>query len=247
MENLLYQFGGLPVHPLVVHFAVVLFPLATISVIASVYIPKYRQKYMRASLLGTFLGLGAVVVAKQSGEQLAANIGTPAEHAKYGNLLPYIALALFISAFLFNRAHIKRSGVDVLGNVTAVLGVLSLIGTLIVGHTGAQAVWKGRLPQPTPTRSAAKSTSAQSSTATTKSGAKYTLAVVKKHNSPSSCWTVINKNVYNLTQWIDQHPGGPAVIKQLCGRDGTALFTSQHGGQSSPATALANFKIGRLG
>ena len=248
MEKLLYQFGGLPVHPLVVHFAVVLFPLATLSVITSVYIPKYRQKYMRASLFGLFLGFGAVVIAKQSGEQLAANIGTPAEHAKYGNVLPLIAFAFFISAFLFNRAHVRRSGVDVLGNVTAILGVLSLIGTLVVGHTGAQAVWKGRLPQATASPTPTKTTSANSApTKSTTSSSKYTMASVRKHNSPSSCWVVIKGNVYDLTKWINRHPGGPTFIKQMCGRDGTSDFTSQHGGQSGPAASLKGFKLGPLG
>lgn len=243
MEKLFYQFGGLPIHPLVVHFAVVLFPLAILSVIASIYSPKYRQKYMRASLFGTFIGFGAVVIAKQSGEQLAANIGTPVEHARYGNLLPYIALAFFISAFLFNRAHVRRSGVDVLGNVTAILGVFSLIGTLVVGHTGAQAVWKGRLPQASATPSATKTPAVSSK----KSTSTYTMAMVRKHKTPSSCWTVIKGNVYDLTKWINRHPGGPTFIKQMCGKDGTLDFTSQHGGQSSPAAYLKEFKLGPLG
>ena len=34
--------------------------------------------------------------------------------------------------------------------------------------------------------------------------------------------------------------------EQACGRDGTALFTSQHGGQGGPAAILAQFQIGTL-
>ncbi|NCW34671.1 MAG: cytochrome b5 domain-containing protein, partial [Actinobacteria bacterium] len=50
MSSLLDTFQGLPVHPLVVHFAVVLLPLATISTMISVFIPRYRKSYAFASV-----------------------------------------------------------------------------------------------------------------------------------------------------------------------------------------------------
>ena len=63
MSSLLDTFQGLPVHPLVVHFAVVLLPLATFSTMISVFIPRYRKNYAFASVVGVFLGTGAAVVA----------------------------------------------------------------------------------------------------------------------------------------------------------------------------------------
>ena len=81
MSSLLDTFQGLPVHPLVVHFAVVLLPLATISTMISVFIPRYRKSYAFASVIGVFLGTGAAVVAEQSGEALSARVGLPQEHA----------------------------------------------------------------------------------------------------------------------------------------------------------------------
>lgn len=74
----------------------------------------------------------------------------------------------------------------------------------------------------------------------------YTLAQVKTHNSGSSCWTTINGGVYDVTDWINQHPGGPEAILSLCGTDGSAAFNDQHGGQRRPASELASFKIGTL-
>jgi cytochrome b involved in lipid metabolism len=53
--------------------------------------------------------------------------------------------------------------------------------------------------------------------------------------------------VYDLTQWIPQHPGGPGVIEGMCGIDGTAAFEGQHQGSNSAASALAQFKLGPLG
>lgn len=73
-----------------------------------------------------------------------------------------------------------------------------------------------------------------------------TMAQVATHSTASDCWTVIRGEIYNLTSWISQHPGGQAAILQLCGRDGTAEFTGQHGGSSQQENKLATFKIGVL-
>jgi len=69
---------------------------------------------------------------------------------------------------------------------------------------------------------------------------------VAKHNSRESCWTVIRGEVYDLTQWIDKHPGGADKILALCGKDGTQAFEKKHGGQEKPEKALEQFEIGKL-
>ncbi len=74
--------------------------------------------------------------------------------------------------------------------------------------------------------------------------ASYTLAQVQTHSDSSSCWTIIGGNVYDLTAWINSHPGGPEAILSICGKDGTAAFEDQHGGQRRPANELAGFLIG---
>jgi cytochrome b involved in lipid metabolism len=74
----------------------------------------------------------------------------------------------------------------------------------------------------------------------------YTLADVSTHKDASSCWTAINGNVYDVTSWIDQHPGGRQAILSICGTDGSSAFDGQHGGQKRPESELANFIIGKL-
>lgn len=86
---------------------------------------------------------------------------------------------------------------------------------------------------------------AQNNQVTTTSQA-YTLTIVANHNSQSSCWTAINGNVYDVTKWIGQHPGGAQAIIGLCGKDGSSAFNDQHGGQRKPENELASFKIGTL-
>jgi cytochrome b involved in lipid metabolism len=72
------------------------------------------------------------------------------------------------------------------------------------------------------------------------------MANVASNNSQASCWSVINGNVYNLTQWINGHPGGMSVIIAICGRDGSSSFNNRHQGQSTPAEILAGYLLGPL-
>lgn len=242
----LYTISGLPVHALVVHFVVVLLPIATASVIVSIYAPKYRHKYGSASLIGLFFGTGAAGVAKLSGEELANNIGLPQEHARYGNILPYLAIFLLIGTLYWLRitARKRAHGVDALGNALALLGVAVIALSFLAGHTGAQAVWTNKLAATSTTTDQAKPSPSAKSTSQSST---ISMATVKTHANASSCWTVVNGNVYDLTQWISEHPGGPGVIKAICGKDGSRGFNSQHQGQARANAALAQFKIGALG
>jgi len=73
-----------------------------------------------------------------------------------------------------------------------------------------------------------------------------TMEEVKKRNSASECWTVIDSKVYNLTQWIPAHRGGPQAILFLCGKDGTSAFKAQHEGSSTPESVLGTYLLGAL-
>ena len=98
----------------------------------------------------------------------------------------------------------------------------------------------------TQTGTTAATTTNTGPASTTNTPTSYTLAQIATHNNASSCWAAINGKVYNLTAWINQHPGGPERILSICGTDGSAAFNGQHGGQSQPANELTNFYIGTL-
>jgi cytochrome b involved in lipid metabolism len=72
----------------------------------------------------------------------------------------------------------------------------------------------------------------------------YTAADVAAHADVSSCWSIIDGNVYDLSSWISQHPGGEQAILSLCGKDGSAIFHGQHGDAQKQADILATMKIG---
>lgn len=76
--------------------------------------------------------------------------------------------------------------------------------------------------------------------------AKFTESDVAKHNSKTDCWTIIEGNVYDLTSYINRHPGG-SVIAEACGIDGSELFKDRGGRGPHPSSAksdLENLKIG---
>lgn len=73
-----------------------------------------------------------------------------------------------------------------------------------------------------------------------------TMTDVAKHADDSSCWTVVNGKVYDVTTWIGQHPGGEQRIRGLCGQDATQMFGDQHAGQNTAEERLSSFQIGTL-
>ncbi|MBL6592801.1 MAG: hypothetical protein ISP16_01840 [Candidatus Aquiluna sp.] len=74
----------------------------------------------------------------------------------------------------------------------------------------------------------------------------FTLAQVSERNSAAECWVAIDGGVYDLTQWILSHPGGSGAILNLCGKDGSASFNSQHGGQARPSSTLDGYYLAPL-
>ncbi len=69
---------------------------------------------------------------------------------------------------------------------------------------------------------------------------------VKKHNSASDCWSIIDGVVYDLSNWVDSHPGGSSRITAICGKDGTSNFLGQHNNSNSAKSRLKGFELGKL-
>lgn len=51
---------------------------------------------------------------------------------------------------------------------------------------------------------------------------------VAKHDKIDDCWVVIDGYVYDLTDFISSHPGGPEIIKNNSGKDVTSIFSPIH-------------------
>ena len=52
---------------------------------------------------------------------------------------------------------------------------------------------------------------------------------LQQHNTEDDCWVQIHGLVYDLTDFVDEHPAGPESITELAGKDGTEEFQAVHG------------------
>lgn len=99
---------------------------------------------------------------------------------------------------------------------------------------------------PQTTTSPATTTSPSQTTAES-----YTSEQVAAHNSTSNCWLIINNNVYDVSSFLGDHPGGASTIIPYCGKEATQAFDTQdrgsRGGHSNNAASmLADYQIGTL-
>ncbi|KAI3447036.1 hypothetical protein Pfo_003701 [Paulownia fortunei] len=56
----------------------------------------------------------------------------------------------------------------------------------------------------------------------------YTKAEVSLHNKRTDCWIIIKEKVYDVTSYVEEHPGGDAILAHA-GDDSTeGFFGPQH-------------------
>lgn len=92
--------GGLPLHPLIVHFVVVLLPLAVAGSILTAVWPWFRKRFGWLVVADAAVGTVLCPIATNSGEKLEARIGANPDidrHAALGDLMVWWSLALFVA------------------------------------------------------------------------------------------------------------------------------------------------------
>lgn len=51
---------------------------------------------------------------------------------------------------------------------------------------------------------------------------------VAQHNSRESCWIIVHGKVYDVTEFLNDHPGGSKIILKYAGKDATAEYEPIH-------------------
>jgi len=141
---------GLPIHTLVVHAAVVLLPLAALGAFIMGFSARFSRRFGPLVVAVAAAGVVAAFISRGSGEELAARVGNPEVHAQVGNLLPFIALGMFVvvlALWLLDRSlpgtrPQRGLGVQILGVVVIAAALITTGWTIRTGHTGAESVWK---------------------------------------------------------------------------------------------------------
>ncbi|KAM3728751.1 Cytochrome [Dirofilaria immitis] len=72
-----------------------------------------------------------------------------------------------------------------------------------------------------------------------------TRAEVAKHNTGNSSWVCIGNKVYDLTAFLDEHPGGSEVLLNQAGLDATEAYEDI--GHSTDARLMKeNYLVGEI-
>uniref|UniRef100_H3CJU0 Cytochrome b5 n=1 Tax=Tetraodon nigroviridis TaxID=99883 RepID=H3CJU0_TETNG len=73
----------------------------------------------------------------------------------------------------------------------------------------------------------------------------YRLSEIEEHKTVKSTWIIINFKVYDVTKFLEEHPGGEEVLREQAGGDGTESFEDV--GHSTDAREMAaEMMIGEL-
>ena len=71
------------------------------------------------------------------------------------------------------------------------------------------------------------------------------MAEVVQHNTPKDCWLVIEGKVYDVTNFLEDHPGGDDVLLSATGKDATDDFEDV-GHSTSARSMMDEFLVGKI-
>jgi len=125
--------------------------------------------------------------------------------------------------------------------------ILPIIATIFLSACSLNPVSE-LTPTPTLTISTSPTPSSTPTQTQETSTQTYSMDQVATHDSPDSCWLVIQGQVYDVTPFISNHPGGEAILEG-CGQDATVLFNTRPMGSGTPHSdgARANLETYFIG
>jgi hypothetical protein len=150
------EINGLPLHPLVVHGAVVLTPLAALAAIAFALVPRWRYILRWPTAAAAVVAFVTLYVAKQSGHNLKVTRLADASgvlkqridtHVSRANTLFLISIGFVVVAvvasLLMGTARSRLPTAAQWGLAVVLLGfsIATLVYVILTGEAGARAVW----------------------------------------------------------------------------------------------------------
>ena len=147
-----WKITGLPLHPLVVHAAVVFTPLASLAALAYVFVARYRDLLRWPTLVLAVVAAGAIWAAYLTGNNFFDSdhfknfsgelLDRIEKHESYARTLRWIATGFGIVTVAATYLHDREgSRKTVLGALVAIFAVLTLVWVVLTGDAGSRAVW----------------------------------------------------------------------------------------------------------
>jgi len=142
------EINGLPLHPLVVHAAVIFGPLAALAALFYVVVPSWRDRMRLPMVVMALIAGGAIVAAYFTGNNFLDSkpeleqLDQVQTHADRGRITLWVTLAFVAVALVAGYFHERRGAVRVgVSTLLAVAAVATLVMVVLTGDAGARAVW----------------------------------------------------------------------------------------------------------
>ncbi|MDO0975391.1 DUF2231 domain-containing protein [Mycolicibacterium frederiksbergense] len=146
-------FAGVPAHALLVHGVVALAPLTALLLILCAFWAAARRRLVWL-VLGLAIAVAALTPITASAGQWLYDRESEHRpilelHQERGEWMIYFALALLLVAILQAVQHVMESRAEKAGRalpviaavLAVVVGVSSVVGVVLIGHSGAEAKW----------------------------------------------------------------------------------------------------------
>jgi hypothetical protein len=152
LTPLYWNVGGLPLHILVIHAAVVFGPLACVSALAYAGLPRYRDLVRWPTLVLAVIAFLAIWAAYLTGNNFFGSdrfdnfsgelLDRIHKHQSYARTLRWIATGFAIVTVAATYLHDREGTRKLVLNVLVVIGALAtLVWVVLTGDAGSRAVW----------------------------------------------------------------------------------------------------------
>lgn len=145
------EIGGLPLHPLLVHAAVVMGPIGALTALAYAALPRWRDRLRWPMVAMALVVVGSIGAAFVSGRSFLdsrpdlAEVALVGTHRDRAELLLWFTLGFGVVALVTGWLHGRPGPLrTVLPLVLGLAAVAVLVQVVLTGDSGTRAVWGDR-------------------------------------------------------------------------------------------------------
>jgi len=142
------EINGLPLHPLVIHAAVVFGPLAALAALLYVVLPRWRDRLRWPMVVLAVVAGGSIVAAYLTGTNFLDSkpelkqLEPVQTHEDRAWITLWVTLGFVVVALAAGSLHERRGAVRVgVSSLLAVAAVATLVSVVLTGDAGSRAVW----------------------------------------------------------------------------------------------------------